>query len=125
VAEVYYLELGDFCLIAAEVMGTTPDKIARLPRIGLAASALAVPSSGFGDQDAYVTLLDKAAALIEHLARNHPLPDGNKRCAFLSAERSVLRRDPQLAGSPDSNRELSCRPDDHERRRIESFPRYT
>jgi death on curing protein len=69
------------------VLGTTPDKIARLPRIGLAASALAVPSSGFGDQDAYVTLLDKAAALIEHLARNHPLPDGNKRCAFLSAER--------------------------------------
>jgi death-on-curing protein len=67
--------------------GTTPDKIARLPRIGLAASALAVPSSGFGDRDAYVTLLDKAAALIEHLARNHPLPDGNKRCAFLAVER--------------------------------------
>jgi death-on-curing protein len=87
VAEVYYLELGDFCLIAAEVLGTTSDKIARLPRVGLAASALAVPSSGFGDQDAYVTLLDKAAALIEHLARNHPLPDGNKRCAFLAAER--------------------------------------
>ena len=86
-AEVYYLELGDFCLIAAEVLGTAPDKIARLPRIGLAASALAVPASGFGDQDAYVTLLDKAAALIEHLARNHPLPDGNKRCAFLAAER--------------------------------------
>jgi death-on-curing protein len=34
-----------------------------------------------------VTLLDKAAALIEHLARNHPLPDGNKRCAFLAVER--------------------------------------
>jgi hypothetical protein len=32
VAEVYYLELGDFCRIAAEVLGTTPDKIARLPR---------------------------------------------------------------------------------------------
>lgn len=34
-----------------------------------------------------MTLLDKAAALIEHLARNHPLPDGNKRCAFLAVER--------------------------------------
>lgn len=51
-AEAYYLELGDFCLIAAEVLGTTPDRITRLPRIGLVASALAVPSSGFGDQDA-------------------------------------------------------------------------
>jgi hypothetical protein len=45
VAEVYYLDLGDFCLIAAEVLGR---KVARLPRIGLATSALAVPSSGFG-----------------------------------------------------------------------------
>jgi death on curing protein len=87
VAEVYYLELGDFCLIAAEVLGVTPEEIARLPRIGLADSALAVPRSGFGDQDAYPALLEKAAALIEHLARNHPLPDGNKRCAFLAVER--------------------------------------
>lgn len=34
-----------------------------------------------------MSLLDKAAALIEHLSRNHPLPDGNKRCAFLAVER--------------------------------------
>jgi len=27
----------------------------------------------------------KAAVLVEHLARNHPLPDSNKRAAFLSA----------------------------------------
>jgi death on curing protein len=87
VAEVYYLELGDYCLIAAEVLGTTSEQIARLPRIALAESALGVPGSGFGDQEAYPTLLDKAAALVEHLARNHPLPDGNKRCAFLAVER--------------------------------------
>jgi death on curing protein len=31
------------------------------------------------------TLIEKAAVLVEHLARNHPLPDGNKRAAFLSA----------------------------------------
>ncbi|MGD9736250.1 MAG: type II toxin-antitoxin system death-on-curing family toxin [Solirubrobacterales bacterium] len=85
--EVYYLELGDYCLIAAEVLGTTPEQIARLPRIDLADSALAVPRSGFGDHDAYPTLIEKAAALIEHLARNHPLPDGNKRSAFLAIER--------------------------------------
>lgn len=28
---------------------------------------------------------EKAAVLVERLARNHPLPDGNKRAAFLSA----------------------------------------
>lgn len=80
---IRYPELGDLCLIAAEVLGTTPEQIERLPRIGLADSALASPRVGFGDQDAYPTLIEKAAVLIEHLARNHPLPDGNKRCAFL------------------------------------------
>jgi death on curing protein len=87
VDEVYYLELGDYCMIAAEVLEATPGQIARLPRIGLADSALAVPRSGLGDHDAYPTLIEKAAALVEHLARNHPLPAGNKRCAFLAVER--------------------------------------
>jgi death-on-curing protein len=79
-----YLELGDYCEIAAELLGTTREQIERLPRIALADSALAAPRAGFGDQDAHPTLIEKAAVLIEHLARNHPLPDGNKRAAFLS-----------------------------------------
>lgn len=79
-----YLELGDYCEIAAELLGTTVEQIARLPRIALADSALATPQAGFGGQDAYPTLIEKAAVLVEHLARNHPLPDGNKRAAFLS-----------------------------------------
>ena len=79
-----YLELGDYCEIAAEILGTTPEQIARFPRIALADSALASPRSGFGDQDAYPSLVEKATVLVEHLARNHPLPDGNKRAAFLS-----------------------------------------
>lgn len=86
-AEVYYLELGDYCLIAAEVLGTTPEQVARLPRIGLADSALASPRAGFGAHDVYPTVIEKAAVLVERLARNHPLPDGNKRCAFLATER--------------------------------------
>ena len=79
-----YLELGDYCEIAAELLGTTPEQVARLPRISLADSALATLQARFGDQDAYPTLVEKAAVLVEHLARNHPLPDGNKRAAFLS-----------------------------------------
>lgn len=80
-----HLELGDYCEIAAELLGMSSERIAKLPNIGLAASALAVPGSGFGDQDAYPTWIEKAAVLVERLARNHPLPDGNKRAAFLSA----------------------------------------
>lgn len=101
-AEVFYVELGDYCRIAAEVLGTTPEQVARLPRIGLADSALASPRAGFSDQDAYPGLLEKAAVLVEHLARNHPLPDGNKRCAFLALERFLAASDqPILAADPD------------------------
>jgi death-on-curing protein len=80
---VGYPELGDFCDAAAEILGTTPEQIACLPNIGLAESALAGPRAGFGDTELYPTLLEKAAILLERLARNHPLPDGNKRTAFL------------------------------------------
>ncbi len=41
------------------------------------------PFAGFGDEDAYPELLDRAAVLITHLVQNHPLPDGNKRAALL------------------------------------------
>lgn len=81
---VAYLELGDYCEIAAELLGVAPEIIAGLPGIGLADSALAVPRAGFGDYETYPNLIEKAAVLVERLARNHPLPDGNKRAAFLS-----------------------------------------
>jgi death on curing protein len=84
---VIYPEFRDFCEIAAHILGTTPEQIERLPNVGLAASAIAAPSAGFGETDAYPTLLEKAAVLLEHLARNHPLPDGNKRTAFLLTAR--------------------------------------
>lgn len=39
--------------------------------------------SVFGD-DAYPTIWEKAAALFESLAQNHPFHNGNKRTAFLA-----------------------------------------
>jgi death on curing protein len=94
---VIYAEFGDFCDVAAGILGTTPAQIARLPNVGLAESALAAPRAGFGDVEVYPTILEKAAILMVRLARNHPLPDGNKRTAFflmglfLEANGSPLR----------------------------------
>jgi hypothetical protein len=51
-----YFELGDYREIAAELLGASPEEIARLPRIALADSALATTSASFGDQDAFSTL---------------------------------------------------------------------
>jgi death on curing protein len=99
-----YLELGDYCEIAAELLGTSAEQIARLPRIALADSALTAPRAGFGDQDAYPDLIEKAAVLVEHLARNHPLPDGNKRAAFLSVWLFMEQNDrPFLGEAPDTD----------------------
>jgi len=53
-------------------------------RVDLADSALHAPKAGFGDEDFYPDIIDKAAVLCWRLARNHPLPDGNKRAAWTS-----------------------------------------
>lgn len=42
------------------------------------------PTSSVGGQDAYPTLEDKAAALMDALARYHPFADGNKRTAAVA-----------------------------------------
>jgi death on curing protein len=101
---VYYLELGDYCRIASEVLGLDPEHVAELPNIGLADSALAVPRAAFGDHEAFPTLIEKAAILVERLTRNHPLPDGNKRCAFLALERFLAANGrPILIADPDAD----------------------
>jgi death-on-curing protein len=75
--------LGDYLDLAAFLLGTSPDRLRGLPRIGLAESAINAPFASFGDTSAYPDLVEQAAVLIMHLAQNHPLPDGNKRAAFL------------------------------------------
>ncbi|WP_405687484.1 type II toxin-antitoxin system death-on-curing family toxin [Streptomyces sp. NBC_00057] len=49
---------------------------------GLLDSALARPQASVFGQDAYPDVWQKAAALMESLARNHALVDGNKRIAW-------------------------------------------
>jgi death-on-curing protein len=75
-------DLGDYLAAASEILGVSEERLARLPRLKLAESALAAPFAGFGEEDAYPTLELKAAVLLERLVRNHPLPDGNKRTAL-------------------------------------------
>ena len=58
-----------------------------MPRLALAESALHAPFASFGGIEAYPTLVEQAAVLLEHLVKNHPLPDANKRAAFLLTAR--------------------------------------
>jgi death-on-curing protein len=70
-----YLELDD-ALHAVSRLGF------HVRDAGLLASALARPATMVFGADAYATLELKAAAMLESLARNHPLLDGNRRTAW-------------------------------------------
>lgn len=51
---------------------------------GLLESALARPKACVFGEDAYPTIHEKAAALLESLIKNHALVDGNKRTAWFA-----------------------------------------
>lgn len=83
-SEVVYLELADYVAIASEVTGTNTEDLDGGGRLELADSALHAPMAGFGDEDFYPDFIDKAAVLCTRLIKNHPLPDGNKRSAWVT-----------------------------------------
>jgi death-on-curing protein len=73
-----YLTLPELLHVAERILG--PD--VKVRDHGLLESALARPQAAAFGQDAYLTLDEKAAALLHSLARNHALVDGNKRLAL-------------------------------------------
>jgi len=81
---VEYLDLADYVGIASEITGLDEGMVVKVANLDLADSALHAPGAGFGDDDFYPDFVDKAAVLIVRLAKNHPLPDGNKRVAWVA-----------------------------------------
>lgn len=89
--EILYLTPAEIYAIAEEVLGRRPDVRDR----HLLRSAAARPMLHAFGEDAYPTLLDKAAALLHSLAAHHLFYDGNKRAAARAVvvflERNGLR----------------------------------
>jgi death-on-curing protein len=81
---IEYLDLADYIAIAQAVTGLDLQTVMNVTNHDLADSALHAPAAGVGDTDFYPEFVDKAAVLVVRLARNHPLPDGNKRAAWVS-----------------------------------------
>lgn len=79
-----YLNLAEYLWFAEQVTGIETTTLAKASRIDLADSALHAPAAGFGEEEFYPDLYDKAAILCCRLAWNHPLPDGNKRASWAS-----------------------------------------
>lgn len=73
-----FLDLEALIHVARRTLGTEPE----IRDAGLLESALARPRAAAFGQDAYPTIHEKAAALLQSLARNHALVDGNKRLSL-------------------------------------------
>jgi death-on-curing protein len=81
--EVVYLDIDDFYRAAARALRADLATVRSITNETLAGSAIAAPRAGFGDFEQYPDFPTKAAVLLQAVASNHPLPDGNKRTALL------------------------------------------
>jgi death-on-curing protein len=88
-----YISLAEFFWLAEQVTNVDAAVLIKASRVDLADSALQAPQSGFGEDDFYPDLVDKAAVLTCRLAWNHALPDGNKRAAWASLVMFVALND--------------------------------
>lgn len=98
---VRYLDLADYLVIAEAATGIAAETLLGSARIHPAESALHAPAAAFGEVEFYPDFEMKAAVLCSRLARNHPLPDGNKRAAYLSLLEFVERNGRSWRRSPD------------------------
>ncbi|CAN5280506.1 hypothetical protein BH11ACT4_BH11ACT4_20280 [soil metagenome] len=75
---VAYLGLEDLLALAVDLgVPTVRD-------LGLLDAAAARPQTSLYGREAYPTIHEKAAVLLESVTRNHPLVDGNKRLGWLA-----------------------------------------
>lgn len=76
-----YLDREDVLTAGSAAVG----QVVQVGDYGLLDAAVARPRTTVFGLDAYPDLFTKAAALLQLLARNHALVDGNKRTAWASA----------------------------------------
>ncbi|GIK62866.1 MAG: hypothetical protein BroJett018_06600 [Chloroflexota bacterium] len=82
-----YLTVDEVLVINEEILGGE----ARLRDRGLLESAVARPMASAFGEDAYPSLFEKAAALLDSLSRNHPFVDGNKRTATIALDQFLKK----------------------------------
>ena len=80
-----YPTLDDFVRAASVALQMDQSIVRTIINVPLAESALGAPAAGFGEHEQYPTIPMKAAVLLQRIASNHALPDGNKRTALLCA----------------------------------------
>lgn len=96
---IEYLALDDILALTNRAGFTVAD-------YGLVESALARPQASVFGEDAYPTIHQKAAALLQSLATNHALADGNKRTAWAATRLFYGLNDHNVVATEDERFEL-------------------
>lgn len=94
-----YLTLDDVLALTARAGFTIAD-------YGLVESALARPQASVFGEDAYPTIHQKAAALLQSMATNQALADGNKRTAWAATRLFYGLNDYRITATEDERFEL-------------------
>ncbi|MFF0560265.1 type II toxin-antitoxin system death-on-curing family toxin [Streptomyces sp. NPDC004266] len=98
-----YLSAEDVLVVAEHAVD---DQDVVLRDAGLLESAVHRPSAAMFGEEAYPDLVDKAAALLQSLAVNHPFLDGDKRTAWLSCVTFLAMNGVQLRPDIDAAERL-------------------
>ena len=78
--EIEYLSTEDLLGLAVHLFGDPPPT----RDIGLLSSAAARPGTKVFGSESYISIWDKASALLDSVVNNHSLIDGNKRLGWMS-----------------------------------------
>jgi death on curing protein len=97
--DVQYLDLADYLWLVGAALDRAPEAVLEVADLGLAESALHAPAATYGGVEFYPDLVTKARVLLVHLTKNHPLPDGNKRAAYLAMIEFLARNGRQFVAA--------------------------
>jgi len=92
-----YLDLDDLLAAADAAMGSRAD----VRDVGLLQAAVARPQATAFGEEAYPTLDEKAAALLQSIVAGHPLVDGNKRLGWIAIRLYYRLNDADVRPTPD------------------------
>jgi death-on-curing protein len=92
-----YLDLDDLLAAADAAVGSRAD----VRDVGLLQAAVARPQATAFGEEAYPTLNEKAAALLQSIVAGHPLVDGNKRLGWIAIRLFYRLNDADVRPTPD------------------------
>jgi len=99
---IEYLDLDDLLAAADAAVGGH----AQVRDVGLLQAAAIRPQASAFGEDAYPTLDEKAAALLESIVAGHPLVDGNKRLGWVAVRLFYRMNDADVHPAPDAAYDL-------------------